>query len=144
MSNDILKKGADYLLKGGTLLSESCQICNGLLIKFKGNIICLNCQKTAASLPDSKIEKAFDKNSEDKKIDTNQKYLVNGYVNKNNDSHEIEQYKDILLQIEKTIIKKIIESKESIKIENDLYKQKNNLRILLLYLKILKELKTIY
>jgi len=45
MSNDVLKKGADYLLKGGTLLSESCQICNGLLIKFKGNIMCLNCQK---------------------------------------------------------------------------------------------------
>jgi UPF0148 protein len=143
MSNDILKKGADYLLKGGTLLSESCQICNGLLIKFKGNIICLNCQR-AANLPDSKIEKAFDKNSEEKKIDTNQKSLVNNHVNKNNDSREIEPYKDILLQIEKTIIKKIIESNESIKIENDLYKQKNNLRILLLYLKILKKSKTIY
>ena len=34
----IFKKGADYLLKGGTLLSESCQVCNGLLIKFKGDI----------------------------------------------------------------------------------------------------------
>ena len=43
-NRDILKKGADYLLKGGTLLSESCQICNGLLIKYKGDIMCLNCQ----------------------------------------------------------------------------------------------------
>ena len=43
-NRDILKKGADYLLKGGTLLSESCQTCNGLLIKFKGDIMCLNCQ----------------------------------------------------------------------------------------------------
>jgi len=55
-NRDILKKGADYLLKGGTLLSESCQICNGLLIKYKGDIMCLNCQNQ--NLNNHEIEKA--------------------------------------------------------------------------------------
>jgi len=104
MSNDVLKKGADYLLKGGTLLSESCQICNGLLIKFKGNIMCLNCQKTSST--DPKLEKSHDQNFEEKKIETSQKYAGKENNNKNNEFHEIERYKDLLLQIEKTIIKK--------------------------------------
>ena len=55
-NRDILKKGADYLLKGGTLLSESCQTCNGLLIKYKGDIMCLNCQNQ--NLNNHEIEKA--------------------------------------------------------------------------------------
>jgi uncharacterized Zn finger protein (UPF0148 family) len=55
-NRDILKKGADYLLKGGTLLSESCQTCNGLLIKFKGDVMCLNCQ--SQSLNNHDLEKA--------------------------------------------------------------------------------------
>jgi len=45
MSKDSLKKGADYILKGGTLLKDPCQVCNGLLVKFKGNTICINCQE---------------------------------------------------------------------------------------------------
>ena len=60
MNNDIVKKGADFLLKGGTLLSEPCQTCNGLLIKYKGDIICLNCQRPNPNL--DKIEKITEEN----------------------------------------------------------------------------------
>ena len=77
MNNDILKKGADFLLKGGTLLSEPCQVCNGLLIKFKGDIMCLNCQKS--NLNKVELEKVTDQSSEEKKIETSQKSLGKDY-----------------------------------------------------------------
>jgi UPF0148 protein len=141
MSDDILKKGAEYLLKGGTLLSESCQICNGLLIKFKGNIMCLNCQKANTTYP--KFEKVSDKNSEEKKIDKIQKSLVNTHINKTNESLERGIYEDLLSQIEEVIVKKIIENIETIKIETDPVKQKDNLKLLFIYLKILKKIKRI-
>ena len=50
MNDDSIKQGAYYLLRGGTLLSEPCKKCGNLQIKFKGEILCLNCQA------DKKIE----------------------------------------------------------------------------------------
>lgn len=44
MNNDPIKQGAYYLLRGGTLLSEPCEKCGNLQIKFKGNIICMTCK----------------------------------------------------------------------------------------------------
>jgi UPF0148 protein len=44
MNNDSIKQGAYYLLRGGTLLSEPCKKCGNLQIKFKGEILCLDCQ----------------------------------------------------------------------------------------------------
>ena len=138
MNNDTLKKGADFLLKGGTLLSEPCQVCNGLLIKFKGDIMCLNCQK--ASQNTQEVEKTSVQISEEKKEETRQNNLEKDIKNK----HElptIENYKDLLVEVEKTVIRRILENNKSIYIENDIDKQKKNLKILLLYLKIMEKLK---
>src|SRR5215210_9473129 len=44
MNNDLIKQGAYYLLKGGTLLSEPCKKCGNLQIKYKEEVICMNCQ----------------------------------------------------------------------------------------------------
>ncbi|MER5175237.1 MAG: autoantigen p27 domain-containing protein [Candidatus Nitrosocosmicus sp.] len=141
MNNDILKKGADFLLKGGTLLSEPCQVCNSLLIKFKGDIMCLNCQKS--NLNTVELEKVTDQSSEEKKIETIQKSLGKDYINKIIEPKEIENYKDLLSQIEKTITIRILENNKTISMENDPDKQKNNLKVLFLYLKILEKIKNI-
>jgi UPF0148 protein len=138
MNNDTLKKGADFLLKGGTLLSEPCHVCNGLLIKFKGDIMCLNCQK--ASQNTQEIEKTSVRISEEKKEETSQNNLVKDIINKH-EPQKIENYKDLLVQVEKTVIKRILENNKSINIENDIDKQKKNLKMLLLYLKIMEKLK---
>jgi UPF0148 protein len=47
MNNDLIKQGAYYLLRGGTLLSEPCKKCGNLQIKFKDDVICMNCQHSA-------------------------------------------------------------------------------------------------
>lgn len=139
MNNDIVKKGADFLLKGGTLLSEPCQICNGLLIKYKGDIMCLNCQNPNPN--QDELEKVPDKISEVKEKETSQKSFDKYNVGRIYDSKEIENYKDLLLQIDKTITKKIIDINKSIYSEEDPLKQKNNLKTLFLYLKIMDKIK---
>jgi UPF0148 protein len=37
---------ASLLLKGGSLISESCPDCSGVQIKFKDDTICVNCGKS--------------------------------------------------------------------------------------------------
>jgi UPF0148 protein len=44
MNNDLIKQGAYYLLRGGTLLSEPCKKCGNIQIKYKEDVICMNCQ----------------------------------------------------------------------------------------------------
>jgi len=151
-NRDILKKGADYLLKGGTLLSESCQTCNGLLIKFKGNIMCLNCQ--SQNLNNHELEKAPQSSpssssslsSPDKTHQENKKELIQISPEKDNSGkdHAIREtgnYQNLLSQIEKTIIKRATDIDRSIYNENDSKKQIDNLKILLLYLKVIKRIR---
>jgi len=145
-NRDILKKGADYLLKGGTLLSESCQTCNGLLIKFKGDVMCLNCQ--SQNLNNHEIEKAPQSSSpsSDKIHQENKRELIQISPEKDNSGKdhaikETENYKNLLSQIEKTIIKRATDIDISIHNENDSKKQTDNLKILLLYLKVLKRIR---
>jgi uncharacterized Zn finger protein (UPF0148 family) len=40
-----MKDAASFLLKGGSLLSTPCESCNGVQIKYKGEVICINCGK---------------------------------------------------------------------------------------------------
>jgi len=146
-NRDILKKGADYLLKGGTLLSESCQTCNGLLIKYKGDIMCLNCQNQ--NLNNHEIEKAptsptsalSDKTRQENKRELIQISPEKDNLGKDHTIKETENYENLLAQIEKTIIKRTTDIDKSIYNENDTNKQIYNLKILLLYLKILKKIR---
>ncbi len=146
-NRDILKKGADYLLKGGTLLSESCQTCNGLLIKFKGDVMCLNCQ--SQSLNNHDLEKApplLPPSPSDKTHQENKKELIQTSPEKEHPgkvqaTKETENYESLLSQIEKTIIKRTTDIDRSIYSENDNNKQTDNLKILLLYLKVLKRIR---
>jgi hypothetical protein len=54
---------------------------------------------------------------------------------------ETENYESLLSQIEKTIIKRTTDIDRSIYSENDSNKQTDNLKILLLYLKVLKRIR---
>ena len=38
-----LKHAAEFLIKGGTLLSESCEKCNGIQVKKNNEITCIIC-----------------------------------------------------------------------------------------------------
>jgi UPF0148 protein len=62
---DIKDAGA-LLLKGGSLISEQCNKCKGVQIKFRENIICINCgneqnitqEEVSSEVSDNKNENA--------------------------------------------------------------------------------------
>ena len=62
-----IKSAADLLLKGGTLLSNSCENCGGVQVRFKENIICANCGRKIKELNVTEIEEEKKK----KKIKSN-------------------------------------------------------------------------
>ncbi len=43
VSNDLTKKAAEMLLKGGTLLSEHCPYCKGVRVMKDGHALCISC-----------------------------------------------------------------------------------------------------
>ncbi len=42
-SSSNIKSAADLLLKGGTLLSDSCSKCKGVQVRYKDETICVSC-----------------------------------------------------------------------------------------------------
>jgi UPF0148 protein len=62
-----MKDAVSFLLGGGSLLSAPCTICNGVQIKHKNEIICINCRKqqsayeiSAKAAPEQQVRKAED------------------------------------------------------------------------------------
>ena len=51
-----IKSAADLLLKGGTLLSKSCENCGGVQVRFKETIVCANCGRKIKELNVTQIE----------------------------------------------------------------------------------------
>lgn len=92
MNNDSIKQGAYYLLRGGTLLSEPCKKCGNLQIKYKQDVICMNCQnseqdkierqKTPANDIETKIELNNANSEEEVKIITNTSSDLNEVLSK--------------------------------------------------------------
>jgi UPF0148 protein len=87
MNNDSIKQGAYYLLRGGTLLSEPCKKCGNLQIKYKQDVICMNCQnsdqdktdllKTLADDIETKTEGSNDDSKKEDKRITNASSDIN-------------------------------------------------------------------
>ena len=131
MNNDLIKQGAHYLLRGGTLLSEPCKKCGNLQIKYKEDVICMNCQhieqgrmepqETSVSNIETKKEIPNVRSGEDDK----------GTLNTLDDIHEV------LSQVEH----KVLQSLAILNVEQDLTASPKRFRK---YLKIVQtSLKTI-
>lgn len=52
MSKDVLKKAADMLLGGATMMREPCPYCNGVRVIKDGNALCASCGRE----PDASIK----------------------------------------------------------------------------------------
>src|SRR5918993_4179392 len=51
-----IKSAADLLLKGGTLLSNSCENCGGVQVRFKENIVCVSCGRKVKEISVTQME----------------------------------------------------------------------------------------
>ncbi|MGN6630492.1 MAG: hypothetical protein ACTHKJ_11590, partial [Candidatus Nitrosocosmicus sp.] len=101
----------------------------------------LNCQKSSPNELQSVNELNLSHNN--KELENSQKLQTKNNLNKINDLHDFEDYNNLLSQIEETVTKRLFESNKTIRVENDLDKQQKNLKVLFLYLKILKKIKEI-
>ena len=131
MNNDLIKQGAYYLLRGGTLLSEPCKKCGNLQIKYKEDVICMNCQHIEQGRMEQ--QETFVNNIETKKEIPNVRSGEDdkGTLNTLDDIHEV------LSQVEH----KVLQSLAMLNVEQDLTASPKRFRK---YLKIVQtSLKTI-
>jgi len=137
MNNDLIKQGAYYLLRGGTLLSEPCKKCGNLQIKYKQDIICMNCQ-----------------NSEQDEIDQ-QKTLVNDIETKKEPSKVGSEEEDkrisdtfddiheVLSQTERQVLLTLVELNKEQNATSSPKKYKKYLKIVRSSLKTIEMIKSI-
>jgi UPF0148 protein len=133
MNNDSIKQGAYYLLRGGTLLSEPCKKCGNLQIRYKGEILCMNCQnnnqkKNSSDLSDEKERPVINVNSTDEDRQS---------ATMNNDSKTKIDKNLVLDEVEDKIIKsisdlgvKLITAEYSKEYRNSLKSIRKSLKIL--------------
>ncbi|MDQ4073139.1 MAG: autoantigen p27 domain-containing protein [Thermoproteota archaeon] len=136
MSNDSIKRGANYLLKGGTLLSESCQNCNGLLIKYKDNVFCLNCVQNAEEKinePKKYRDEEYNEKIENENEERNKDFGIASTIAGG------KEFDSVLCQVEHTLYKNIKSIVNKVNDEKDFNIQMNNLKLLNLFLKALDQ-----
>ena len=135
MNNDSIKQGAYYLLRGGTLLSEPCKKCGNLQIKFKGEVLCLNCQA------DKKIEDSSIKSNDNEapqsiiKDDDRKESQDLSSVDNSTIKIEIDM---VLDQVERRLIKNVSDFGDKITVGNYSKEHRKALKGVKECLKILK------
>jgi uncharacterized Zn finger protein (UPF0148 family) len=140
-----IKSAADLLLKGGTLLSNSCENCGGVQVRFKENIICANCGRKIKELNVTQIE-------EEKK----KKKITSNNNNNNNNSNsglsqeiKVQSTVDNSRDVKLTSYKRVIYKKITLLIgslENDgddILVQNAKLDLVSKYLDIFEKIKVI-
>ncbi len=137
-NNDIIKKGANFLLKGGTLLAEPCKICGNLQIEYKDNVICLNCQQSISQSHEKDVINPPSNNQKNFKLDLvdekNQEKVMMKQSLQSEDEIKLFQ------QVSCKMNDKMMEIMELMDKENE-KEQKTSLEILLLCLKVIKQLR---
>jgi uncharacterized Zn finger protein (UPF0148 family) len=150
--DDNIKSAADLLLKGGTLLSNSCENCGGVQVRFKENIVCVSCGRKVKEINVSQIEEEKKKKGASISINNNN----------NNNNSSIPSSKEMEVQTnsaaeddldgssnmklkayKRIIYKKITLLITSIADDNDIFIQNTKLDLISKYLDIFNKLKYI-
>ena len=111
-----LKQAAEFLLNGGTLLSEPCEKCNGIQVKKNNEVTCIICGNTTT------LKKPKSTEDIDKTVD-----------------------KRILpdLSISEKIGERLVELIMSIGSDKNLDEEEQRLRVIDNYIKILEKIKVL-
>ncbi|HJT83202.1 MAG TPA: autoantigen p27 domain-containing protein [Nitrososphaeraceae archaeon] len=151
-----IKNAADLLLKGGTLLSSSCDNCGGVQIKFKENIVCVNCGRKVKEINSTQIEEEKIKKEKKNTNNNNQSDLSNKNnvlvqskpeykdAKISNDIEESGEKRNIeLLNLKRIIDKKITSLITDLEKDHDILIQNNKLDLISKYLDVLYKIKMI-
>ncbi|WP_458743601.1 Sjogren's syndrome/scleroderma autoantigen 1 family protein [Candidatus Nitrosocosmicus sp. T] len=137
MNNDSIKQGAYYLLRGGTLLSEPCKKCGNLQIKYKQDVICMNCQNTEQGKTELQktVANDIETETEASKADSKEedKGITNVYSNIN----------DVLSEIERQVLLTLVKLNKEQDTLSSPKKYKKYLKIVQTSLKTVEMIKSI-
>ena len=138
-----IKSAADLLLKGGTLLSNSCAKCGGVQVRYKEETVCVSCGR--------KIKESINKDGMTQQIEEEEEDQQEQNSIQDSDLSNKTEYKGPTVfdsRITNTISTKIITDKINFLIttlenENDILIQNTKLDLISKYLEILDKLKII-
>lgn len=119
---DIKDAGA-LLLKGGSLISEQCNKCKGVQIKFRENIICINCGNEQNITQEEVSSEVSDNNNENASLDMAE--------------HSQKGLETSLYIFEK----KVLILSDEIEHEQDIATQKLKAELIEIYLRIIEKIK---
>ena len=119
---DIKDAGA-LLLKGGSLISEQCNKCKGVQIKFRENIICINCGNEQNITQEEVSSEVSDNNNENASVDMAE--------------HSQKGLETSLYIFEK----KVLILSDEIRHEQDIATQKLKAELIEIYLRIIEKIK---
>jgi uncharacterized Zn finger protein (UPF0148 family) len=139
-----IKSAADLLLKGGTLLSNSCENCGGVQVRFKENIVCANCGRKIKELNVTQIEEEKKKkgtsnnNNSSSESGLSQEMEVQSTFDNSGGGGDIK-----LASYKRVIYKKITLLIASLENDNDILIQNTKLDLISKYLDVVAKLKVI-
>jgi uncharacterized Zn finger protein (UPF0148 family) len=118
-----LRSAADSLTKGGILMSEPCDVCNGVQVKIKDQLRCVNCGKITHEHQRT-ITSKLDKTGDSEEI--------------TDDSHSDRHFDLKLQNIALTSIeRRILELTSDINNDNSIFDELSKARLIDTYLSIL-------
>lgn len=137
MNNDLIKQGAYYLLRGGTLLSEPCKKCGNLQIKYKQDIICMNCQNSEQDIIDQ--QKTLVSDIETKKEPSK----VGSEEEDKRVSNTFDDIHEVLSQTERQVLLTLVELNKEQNATSSPKKYKKYLKVVQTSLKTIEMIKSI-
>jgi len=146
-SSSNIKSAADLLLKGGTLLSNSCAKCNGVQVRYKDEIICVSCgRKTKETTNSDVTQQQQQQKIEDDEEGKKQQQTYSLQDSNLSKKKEFKVPPVFESNITNTIYTKIIKDKINFLIttlenENDIQIQNTRLDLISKYLDVLDKLK---
>jgi UPF0148 protein len=114
-----VKNAAELLVKGASLISDACNICKGVQIKFKDKIMCINCgnvENRSQTVTSTSFQPAT-----------------------NSDIDETQSKKISLESLESRIQNKILMLSRQLNDQEDIVLQRQSAELLEIYLRILEK-----
>jgi uncharacterized Zn finger protein (UPF0148 family) len=142
-----IKSAADLLLKGGTLLSDSCAKCKGVQVRYKDETICVSCGRKIKETTNKNVTQDQQQQQQQQQIEDEQEQhsIPNSNLSKKKEFKVPTVFDS---SITNTMNTKIITDKINFLIttlenENDILIQNTKLDLISKYLEVLDKLKII-
>jgi uncharacterized Zn finger protein (UPF0148 family) len=142
-----IKSAADLLLKGGTLLSDSCAKCKGVQVRYKDETICVSCGRKIKETTNKNVTQDQQQQQQQQQIEDEQEQhsIPNSNLSKKKEFKVPTVFDS---SITNTMNTKIITDKINFLIttlenENDILIQNTKLDLISKYLEVLDKLKMI-